>query len=68
MTFISRIFHFRIIRDFLNSRVSFQLTEIATCIKEQVFRVLARTLNSRGTEFVNISENLALANISESTV
>ena len=30
--------------------------------------ILARTLNSRGNEFTNISENLVLVNISESTV
>ena len=30
--------------------------------------ILARTLNSRGIEFANISENYVLANISESTV
>ena len=30
--------------------------------------ILARTLNSRGSEFANISENKILAKISESTV
>ena len=55
MAFISRIFHFQIISDFLDSRVSIQLTKIA--IKKRVFRILARTLNSRGTKFANVSEN-----------
>ena len=30
--------------------------------------ILARTLNSQGSEFANLSENNVLANISESTV
>ena len=33
-----------------------------------MFLILARTLSSRGNEFANISENLVLTNISESTV
>ena len=32
------------------------------------FGIIAITLNSRVTEFANISENYVLANISESTV
>ena len=53
--FISRIFHFRIIHEFLNSRVSMQLTKIV--IQKKVYSILARTLNLRGNELANISEN-----------
>ena len=66
MAFISRIFDFGIIHEFLNSRASAQLTPIA--IYKQVLSILVRTLNSRGPEFAKISENKVLANISESTV
>ena len=66
MTFISRIFDLGIIHEFLNSRGTDQLTEIA--ILNQLISILARTLNSRGPGFANISENKVLANISESTV
>ena len=55
MTFISRIFDFGIISEFLNSQVSIEL--IKTAILTQVFSILARTLNSRGTEFPKITEN-----------
>ena len=51
---------------FMNSRVSVILNQIAILI--YVFSLLARTLNSQGNEFPNISENKVLANISESTV
>ena len=66
MIFISQFFYFRIIYKFLNSQASLRLTIIA--ILRLVFTILARTLNSRGNEFANISENHVLANISESTV
>ena len=52
---ISRIFDFGIIMEFLNSRASNELIKIA--IQNQVFSILVRTLNSRGTELANISEN-----------
>ena len=52
VTFISRIFDFRIISEFLNSRAS-------TCAVHKAYNnsLLARTLFSRGIEFANISEN-----------
>ena len=52
VTFISRIFDFRIISEFLNSRAS-------TCAVYKAYSnsLLARTLFSRGIEFANISEN-----------
>ena len=52
MTFISRIFNFRIISEFLNSRVS-----VNVFFKVNSDSLLARTLNSRGNQFANISEN-----------
>ena len=63
MTFISRIFYFRIISEFVNLRVTVQ-------IFYNVFSdsLLARILSSRGNKFANISENSVLANISRSTV
>ena len=52
VTFILRIFDFRIISEFLNSRVNGH-------VFYKVYRdyLLARTLNSRGNQFANISEN-----------
>ena len=52
VTFISRIFDFRIISEFLNSRAF-------TCAVYKAYNnsLLARTLFSRGIEFANISEN-----------
>ena len=63
MTFISRIFDFRIISEFLNSRAS-------TCAVYKAYNnsLLARTLFSRGIEFANISENWVLVKISGLTV
>ena len=52
VTFISRIFYFRIISDFLNSRVSVHVFYKVYCDS-----LLTRTLNSRGNQFANISEN-----------
>ena len=52
VTFISRIFYFRIISEFLNSRVS-----VNVFYKINSDSLLARTLNSRGNRFANISEN-----------
>ena len=63
MTFISRIFYFPIISEFLNSRVSDHVF-----YKAYRDPLLAITWNSRGNQFANISENQVLANISESTV
>ena len=51
-TFISRIFNFRIISEFLNSRVI-----TSAVYKAYSDSLLARTLFSRGDEFANISEN-----------
>ena len=64
--FISQIFHLGNIHEFLNLRASIRLTKIA--IYRLVFTISARTFNSRGNKFSNISENKVLANISESTV
>ena len=52
MTFISRIFVFHIISDFLNSRAS-------TCAVYKVYSnyLIVRSLFSQGDEFANISEN-----------
>ena len=55
MMFILQIFHFRKIREFLNSRAVFDYIKKAIC--NYLFSILARTLNSRGNEFMNISEN-----------
>ena len=63
MTFISRMFYFQIISELLNSRVSVHVLN-----KADSDSLLARTLNSRGNQFANISENKVLANISGSTV
>ena len=63
MTFISRIFDFRIISEFLNSRTSTLAVYKAYCNS-----LIARTLFSRGNEFANISENYVLAKISGFTV
>ena len=63
VTFISRFFYFRIISEFLNSRVS-----VHVFYKVYSDSLLAKTLNSRGNQFANISENYVLANISGSTV
>ena len=63
MTFISRIFDFRIIGEFLNSR-----TGTCTVYKAYCNSLLARTLFSRGNEFANKSENKVLAKISGFTV
>ena len=52
VTFISRFFYFRIISEFLNSRVS-----VHVFYKVYSDSLLARTLNSRGKQFANISEN-----------
>ena len=52
MTFISRMFYIRIIGEFLNSQVSVHVS-----YKVYSDSLLARTLNSRGNQFVNISEN-----------
>ena len=52
VTFISRIFYFRIISEFLNSRVSDHVF-----YKAYSDPLLAITLNSRGNQFANISEN-----------
>ena len=52
MTFISRVFVFQIIREFLNPRVS-----TSAVYKAHSYSLLARTLFSRGDEFANISEN-----------
>ena len=51
-TFISRIFNFQIISEFLNSRVI-----TSAVYKAYSDSLLARTLFSRGDEFANISEN-----------
>ena len=63
MTFISRIFDFRIISETLNSRTRTHAVYIAYCNS-----LLARTLFSRDNEFANISENLVLAKITGFTV
>ena len=52
VTFISRIFCFRIISEFLNSRASTR-----TVYKAYSYSSVARTLDSRGNKFANISEN-----------
>ena len=52
MTFISQIFYFRIISEFLYSRVS-----VHVFYKVYSDSLLARTLNSQGIQLVNISEN-----------
>ena len=52
VTFISRIFYFQIISEFLNSRVS-----VRVFYKVNSDSLLARTLNLRGNQFANISEN-----------
>ena len=52
VTFISRIFYLRIISEFLNSRVS-----VHVLYRVYSDSLLARTLNSRGNQFANISEN-----------
>ena len=52
VTFISRIFYFRIIGEVLNSR-----TDTCTVYKAYYNSLLARILFSRGNEFANISEN-----------
>ena len=52
VTFISRIFYFRIISEFLNSRVSDNVF-----YKAYSDPLLAITLNSRGNQFANISKN-----------
>ena len=52
VTFISRIFYFQIISEFLNLRESDHVFYKA-CSDS----LLARTLNSRGNQFANISEN-----------
>ena len=52
VTFISRIFYLRIISELLNSRVS-----VNVFYKINSDPLLARTLNSRGNQFANISEN-----------
>ena len=49
VTFISRIFYFQIISEFLNSRVSVHLFYKVYCDS-----LLARTLNSRGNQFAKI--------------
>ena len=58
MTFISRIFCFRIFNEFLNSRVSVH-------VFYKVYRdsLLARTLNSRDNQFANISENIIVNDV-----
>ena len=52
VTFISRIFYLRIISEFLNLRVS-----VHVLYRVYSDSLLARTLNSRGNQFANISEN-----------
>ena len=52
VTFISRFFYIRIISEFLNSRVS-----VHVFYKVYSDSLLAKTLNSRGNQFANISEN-----------
>ena len=51
-SFISLIFYFRIISEFLNSRVS-----VHVFYKVYSDSLLARTLNLRGNQFANISKN-----------
>ena len=63
MTFISRIYNFRVICEYLNSRAS-----MLVVFKANGDSLLARTLNSRGNKFANIREIKVLANISELTV
>ena len=64
MAFIYGNFYFRIISEFLNSRVS-----VHVFLNVYSDSLLARTLNSRGYQFANINENLkVLTNISGSTV
>ena len=63
VTFILRVFDFRIISETLNSRTSTHAVYIANCNS-----LLARTLFSRCNEFANISENLVLAKITGFTV
>ena len=55
--------HFRIIIELLNARMS-----VHVFYKVYIDSLLARTFNSRGNQFANISENSVLANISGSTV
>ena len=50
VTFISRIFHFRIISEVLNSQGSVH-------VFYKVYSDLARTLNLRDNQFANISKN-----------
>ena len=52
VTFISGIFYFRIISEFLNLRVRVHVFYKVYCDS-----LLARTLNSQGNQFANISEN-----------
>ena len=52
MSFVSGIFYFQIISEFLNSRVS-----VLVFYKVYNYSLLARTLNSRGNQFANISKN-----------
>ena len=63
VTFISRVFAFQNISEFLNSRAS-------TSAVYNVYSnfLIARTLFLRGDEFANISENYVVAKISEFTV
>ena len=58
-----QIFCFQFISEFLISRASVHIYYKAYSVT-----LLARTLNLRGNQFANISENEVLANISESTV
>ena len=60
VTFISRIFIIRFFFEVLNSR-----TIVHVVLRDSL---LARTLNSRYTEFANIRESKVLVNISELTV
>ena len=52
MTFILQIFYFRIIDEFLNSRVS-----VHVFYKVYSDSLLARTLNLRGNQFAIVNEN-----------
>ena len=54
MTFILRTFYLRIISEFFNSRVS-----VHVFYKVYSDSLLARTLNSRGNQFANISEKFS---------
>ena len=58
---MSRIFHFRIIREFLNLQTS------THAVYKACKFLLVRTLNLRGIEFAKISGNYVLANISKFT-